>query len=65
MLPFALAVLIAEGDLVIHDVENALVAQGDAEDIGGQLLEGRFAFAHWATIHDPRLSPDRVRDLRE
>ena len=36
---FGLTVLIAEGDLVILHLEDTLVAQGDAEDVGRQILE--------------------------
>ena len=62
---FGLAVLIGEGDLVMLHFENTLVAQGDAEDIGGQILEGRRPSADGTTIHDPCLSPDRGRRLGE
>ena len=38
-LPLGLTILKGEGDLVVHDLENALVAQGDAEDIGSRISE--------------------------
>ena len=51
-------ILIAKSDLAVFEFEDAVVAQGHAEDIGGEIFESRLAAADRFTINDPILLPD-------
>ena len=55
---FGLAVLITKSDLAVFEFEDAVVAEGDAEDIGGEIFESSLAAADRLTIDDPILLPD-------
>jgi hypothetical protein len=57
-LPFGLAVLITKSDLAVFEFEDPVVAEGHAEDIGGEIFESSLAAADGLTIHDPILVPD-------
>ena len=57
--------VIAEGDLVVLELDEAAVGEGDAEDIGGQVLEGRASIANRLAVHDPVLFSRKGRDLPE
>jgi len=59
------AVAVTESDLAILEFEEALVREGDAEDIRGQILERRLAGANGRAGYDPVLSPDRSGDWVE
>jgi hypothetical protein len=56
-------VLIAKGDLTVLEFEEAVVAEGHAEDIGGEIFQGGLATADRLTIDDPILLPDLRWDL--
>jgi hypothetical protein len=58
-LSFGWAILITKGDLAVFEFEDAVVAQGHAEDIGGEIFQGGLAAADGLTINDPILVPDR------
>ena len=62
---FGLAILIAEGDVTILQLEDAFVVQGDAEDIGRQVLECALTLADRATVDQPILTPSFISDLCE
>jgi hypothetical protein len=47
------AVFEAEGDLVIVDVEDAVVGDGDAEDVGGEVREHFMAGTGGPAVNDP------------
>jgi len=51
----ALAVL--KGDVAIFHFEQAPVADGNAEDVGCEILEGAFARAHRFAMYHPRFVP--------
>jgi len=53
-----LAVLITKGDLAVFELEEAVVAEGHAEDIGSEIFQGGLAAADRLTIDDPILVPD-------
>jgi hypothetical protein len=57
------AVAVAEGDLTVLEFENAVVGEGDAKDVGGQILEGGLARADRLAVDDPFLKPDASRRL--
>jgi hypothetical protein len=42
-----------------------VVAEGDAEDVGGEIFEGGLAATGGLTVHDPMLAPDGGRDRSE
>jgi hypothetical protein len=48
---------IAEGDLAVGQFEDAAVADGDAEDVGSQILQGVETIAHGLAMNDPILLP--------
>ena len=60
---FGLTVLITKGDLAVFEFEDAVVAEGDSEDIGGKISEGSLAAADGLTANDPILLPGQRRDL--
>jgi hypothetical protein len=53
-----LSVAIAKRDTVILQLEETVVAEGDAENVRGQILQGIETGAHRFTMHDPILLPD-------
>ena len=60
-------VLVAEGDGVFVDGQNAPVGDGDAEGVAGEVIEGGLlAFAPWRDMDDPGDLPDMARqaDIR-
>ncbi|MEJ2365865.1 MAG: YmdB family metallophosphoesterase, partial [Deltaproteobacteria bacterium] len=56
------AVFVGEGDLIVFYLQNTAVAQGDAEDVGGEILQGGLPIAHGLTVHHPVLLPGVGRD---
>ena len=48
---------VAEGDLVVLDLDDAAIAEGDAKDVGGEILERGAAIADRLAMHDPLLLP--------
>jgi len=57
-LSFGLAILITKSDLAVLEFEDPVVAEGHAEDIGGEIFQGGLAAADRLTINDPILVPD-------
>jgi hypothetical protein len=53
LVSFGLTVLITKGDLAVFEFEDAVVAEGDSEDIGGKIFEGSLAAADGLTVNDP------------
>jgi len=52
------AMLVADGDRLIVEGDDAGVGDGDAEDIAGEIIEhGLFALAPGRAMDDPRLGP--------
>lgn len=56
-------VMVAERDAAIFESEDVSVADGNAKDIGGQILQGSFAAADSNNIHNPVLLPEVRQDL--
>jgi hypothetical protein len=52
---------IAEGDLVVLELDETAVGDGDAEDIGGQVFEGRASIANGFAMDNPLMFPGRGR----
>ena len=52
---------VAKGHLVVLQLDQAAVADGDSENIGGQVFQGRATIAHWFAVNDPILLPDPGR----
>ena len=48
---------ITESDLIIFHLDEAAVAEGNAKDVGGEILEGGAAVADRLAMHDPVLLP--------
>jgi hypothetical protein len=59
------AVTVAERDLTLLKFKDTPIGEGDAKNIGSQILEGRLTGANRLTVDDPGLPPDRGRDLVE
>ena len=58
------SVLVAEGDGLIIDGEDAPVGDGDAEDIAGEIFErGLFTLAPRGDVDHPGDLPDMVRQI--
>ena len=55
--------VVAEGDLVILDLDDAAIAEGNAKDVGGEILEGRAAIADGLAVDDPVLLPHGSGDV--
>ena len=55
--------VIAECYLIILHLDQAAVADGDAEDIGGQILEGGTTITHQLAMNNPILLPHFHRYL--
>jgi hypothetical protein len=53
---------IAEGHSSFGQLEDAMVADGHPKDVGRQILQGCETIAHWLTMDDPSLPPDRRWD---
>jgi len=49
---------VAKRDSVTFQLEEAVVAQGDAENVRGQILQRIQARAHSFTVNDPILLPN-------
>jgi hypothetical protein len=49
---------VAKGDLVVFELDQATVADGNPEDIRSQVLEGSTAIADRFAVNDPLLLPD-------
>jgi len=47
------------------EIEEVAIAQGEAKDAGGQVLEGRLAATYRDDVHDPVLAPDVPGELLE
>jgi hypothetical protein len=62
---------VREGDLGcgyvtgVNATDQATVAEGNMEDVGGQILERRLSIAHRFAVHHPFFSPNLGRDLGE
>src|SRR4030042_2792338 len=54
----AVAILVAERDLIMDDSLNALVAEGDTKHVARQILQRRQTVPHRLAMHNPSLSPD-------
>ena len=57
--------LVTECDLVVLDLDDATVAEGDTKNVGGKILEGDAAIADGLAVNDPILFPHRSRHVRE
>jgi hypothetical protein len=57
------SILIAKGELTVVELENAVVAEGHAEDVGGEIFQGGLAAADRLTVDDPVLCPGLRRRL--
>jgi hypothetical protein len=55
-------VAVAKGHTIIFQLEEAVVAQSDAENVRRQILQGIETRAHCLTVHNPLLLPDLGRD---
>jgi hypothetical protein len=49
---------VAKGDLVVFELDQAAVADGDPEDVRSEVLEGGAAIANRFAVDDPLLLPD-------
>jgi len=58
----SLSVAIAKGHAVILQLEETVVANGDAENVRRQIFQGIQTRAHCFTVHDPVLLPNFCRD---
>ena len=54
---------VAKGDLIVFELDQTAVANGDPEDIRSEILEGRAAVADRFAVDDPVLFPDGGRDI--
>ena len=54
---------VAKSDLIVFELDQAAVADGDAEDVGSQVLKDSAAVADWFAVNDPILFPDTGRDI--
>lgn len=57
----AAVVTITESDLTILESFQATVANGDAEDVAGEIVEHLLAGAGGLAIHHPLFAPDLAR----
>lgn len=51
---------VAESDLAMCQLEDAIVADGDTEDVWGQVFQSAQPIAHGLTVNDPFLQPHLV-----
>jgi hypothetical protein len=56
---------VREGDEPIFQFAQAVVAEGDAKDVRGEILEGLLAGAYRFGVDHPVFAPDAGRDCRE
>jgi hypothetical protein len=56
-------VWVAESDMGLAQLEQPVVAEGDAEDVGGQILQGRLTGVDRLAMDDPLLLPGFSGDL--
>src|SRR5258708_34510843 len=55
--------LVAEGDGVVVEGNDAGIGDGNAEDVAGEVIEhGLLALAPWGAMDDPGLAPGGVGD---
>ena len=57
--------LVTERDLVVLDLDDTPVAEGDAKDVRGKILERGAAIADRFAMNDPVLLPHRGGDVRK
>ena len=58
------AVLVAVGDGLVVDGQDAIIGDGDTEDVAGEIIECRLlALAPWCDVNDPRDLPDVARQI--
>src|SRR5229473_4676947 len=58
-------VFIEESDVAIIQLAQAVVADSDAKDVRGEILEGLLAGAYRFGMHDPVFAPDARSDCSE
>ncbi len=56
---------VAERDLVVFDLDDATIAEGNAKDVGREILEGSAAVADRLAMHDPILLPYGSGDVHK
>jgi len=57
-----LMIFVADGDAFVVETDNAVVGDGDAEHVAGEIAEhGLIAFAPGSTVHDPGFPPRSFR----
>ena len=56
---------ISESDVAVLQLEEAVVADSDAKDVRGEILEGLFAGAYGFGMHHPVFAPDARSDCSE
>ena len=57
-----LTIFVADGDTFVVETDNAVVGDGDAEHVAGEIAEhGLIAFAPGSTVHDPGFRPRSFR----
>jgi hypothetical protein len=49
---------VAKGDLVVFELDQTVVADGDPEDVRSEILEGSPAIADWFAVDHPVLLPN-------
>jgi hypothetical protein len=54
---------VAKGDLVVFELDQAAVADGNPEDVRSQVLEGSASIANRFAVDDPLLLPDGGGDI--
>ena len=58
-------VLVSESDLALLQFTQAVVTEGDAKDVRGEILESLCATAHRFGVDHPVFAPDALLDLSE
>jgi len=58
-------VTVAESDLPIFKSDDVSIADGHAEDVGGEVLQSGLTATDWDDIHDPVLAPELCWNLIE
>ncbi len=54
---------VTKGDLVVFELDQTAVADGDSKDVRSQILEGSAAVANRYAVDHPLLLPDGSRDI--
>jgi hypothetical protein len=54
---------VTKRDLVVLHLDDAVVAEGDAKDVGGEILESRATIADGLAVNDPVLLPHSCGDV--